>query len=124
MRIALVASRENEVDIFPALKKSLMSKAAGLEFEEFFAPGPDNIPAAAARAAETADLVFVLVLFEEASDDIAMLKEKLVDVEISSGKTILKCVQELELERDDQKDEYVQELSEKWTEKIINALFR
>ena len=124
MKVALVSAKTSTVDIFPALKENLSKEIAGIEFEELFVPSADNLPAAASKLAGKADLVLVFALFEEPSEEISFLKQKLVDVEIASGKPVLKYIQESELEREDRKEEYIEGLAEKWSETIIDVLFR
>ncbi len=126
MKIVLVASMENEVEFFSELEELVSKQALGIDFEQVIVPSHDNLPAAVAKNSAGADLVLAVALFEdeEQEKEFSVIREKLVDAEISSGVLVLKCIRVSELERKDQKQEYIAELANEWSEKIIQALFK
>lgn len=124
MNIFLISDSESGINFFPDLKKTLQGKIADAEVKFFFVPAILDIPLKAKELSPKADLVFAFSAFEEFSFAQEMFLEKLVDVELSSGKKILKAVDEKTWgEEPLEKENARKELSQKYAEKIIDLLF-
>jgi len=126
MKIFLVSDFESGINFFPELKKEILSKILDIGIESFFVPTVLEIPAKAKELAQKADVVFVFHAFEEFSFRQEILLEKLVDLELSSGKKIIKAVEEKEIDENSRENEILEEkkaLSKKYSEQIVDWLF-
>jgi hypothetical protein len=124
MKIAFVGLKENSINFFPELSKALSKRISGLELEERFAPFPEDLPIIAKEVAEDADFIFVYAMIEDESL-IDMLKEKLIDVEISTKTRILKAVDADEVSGLDEEEYYAkkEELVIHYADLIVRILF-
>ncbi|MCX6803556.1 MAG: hypothetical protein NTY48_03215 [Candidatus Diapherotrites archaeon] len=124
MKISIVSLKDNSVNVTPALGKALLKRISGLELGERFAHFAEDIPAIALECAVDSDFVVVFALVDEESL-VGFLKEKLVEVELSTKTRILKWVLEDPFSGT---DEYVfksekETMVDEMTEMIVNILF-
>jgi len=124
MKIAFIGWKDNEVSIFKELAAALSKRISGLELEERFVPFLEDLPVVAHECAKECDFVFVFALVEDI-EDARFIKQKLVDVELSTGTRILKAVTEDTVSGMDETDyiEAKDELVREYTDTIVNILF-
>jgi len=124
MKISLIGCKDNSVNIFPELIKSLSKKISGLEVSTRFVPFFEDMPAVCIEESNSSDFLVAFALLED-EEEIKFLKKKLVDVELLSKTRILKWVEEDSLsgkksdELTDQKEELVEDMSKT----IVSILF-
>lgn len=125
MKVSLISDSESGVNIFPALREKLGEEVADLKFEEAFVPNHLDLPHKALELAENSDLLFVFSLYPKNDFSVEILLEKLVDLELQTGKKIIKAVEELDLEelKEAELDEELTALAEKWSTFILNYLY-
>jgi len=124
MKITFIGYKENSVNIFPELAKSLSKKISGLELEERFVPFAEDLPIVALEASEESDFIFVFALLDD-EKMVDFVKKKLVDVELASETRILKAVDSDEFSGMDE-EEYLQkkeELVANFSDLIVRILF-
>jgi len=124
MRIGFVGYKENPVNLFKDLGKSLSKKISGLDLDQRFVSLPEDIPIVALESAGESDFVLVFALIED-EEMAKFLKEKLMDVELSTKTRILKYIEVDEFFGADEED-YIEKkaaLVEKISELIVNILF-
>ena len=126
MHIFLVSDSKTGINFFPELEEKLSGQIADLELDTIFVPFPEDIPAAVHAIEEEADFVFVFVLYEELDFKIQALLNKLIEIEMRSRVRIVKVIEEKEFGTlNEQRLEIEKEkLSKKWSELIINRLFK
>ena len=126
MRLFLFSDSKTGINFFPMLEELLHKKIADLQVETIFVPFPEDLPAKAAAVAAESDLAFVFVLYQEKDFKIEALLNKLIDLEMQKGMKIIKAIEESELENfnEVQLEEEKDRLAEKWSEFIINYLFK
>jgi len=124
MKISFIGCKENGVDIFPALAKSLSKKISGLELEERFVPAFEDMPLVAEECAVESDFIFAFALVGS-EEQASYIKDKLIDVEIKTETRILKAVEEDSMSNTNEEnyDEQKEELVKKYTDLIVNILF-
>jgi len=125
MKIGLVACKDNSVDIFPELVKSLSKKISGLEVSVRFVPFFEDIPAVCIEESTSSDFLVAFALLED-EEEVNFLKKKLVDVELLTKTRILKWVEEDSLsgKKSDALIDDKEELVEKISKTIISILFK
>ena len=126
MHIFLVSDSKTGINFFPGLEAFLKGKIADAEVDAIFVPFPEDIPAAVHAVKGEAGLVFVFVLYEELDFKIQALLNKLIEIELMGGRTIVvKAIEEKEFESLDpyRLEQEKQALAEKWGGLIINRLF-
>lgn len=125
MRISLIGCKDNSVNIFPALVKSLSKKISGLEVSVRFVPFFEDIPAVSMEEAASSNFVVAFALLGD-EEEIKFLKKKLVDVELLTKTRILKWVEEDSLtgKRDDNFADEEAELVEEISKTVIGILFK
>jgi|GEM_PF-1070817 len=124
MRIALIAWRNNPVDIFKSLSLQLSKRISGLELEMRFVPFLEDFPIVANECAEECDFIFTFALVE-AGESISFIKEKLINVELKTGTRILKALDEDTISGLDE-SEYLdakEEMIKSYADLIVNILF-
>jgi hypothetical protein len=117
LKTALVTAADTEVNFLPELKKYLASKIANIEVEEFVLPSVLDIPAKISSA-EGYDLVFVSYIYSRESAELKAILAKLLDIELSTGKQIMKAV----FMADPDEDYSADELAERHGKRIVKAL--
>lgn len=126
MKIALLSDSETGINIFSKLREKLSAKIADAEIEEHFVPSPEDLPLKAKELTESNTLVFVFSLYFEKDSSVEMLVEKLVDIELETGKKIVKAIEESEvgdISTEEALEEERERLAEKWTDIIVKILF-
>lgn len=125
LKICLISCLETGINFFPELKKELLSKILDSNADYYFVEKSLDIPLKAKQEIQTHDLLFAFATFEEGDFREKILLSKLVELEISSGKKIIKAVEEPEFEglQGDGKEKAKKELSEKYSQEIIDWLF-
>ncbi|VVB75201.1 Uncharacterised protein [uncultured archaeon] len=124
MRITFIGYKENSINFFPELGKLLSAKISGVELEERFVPFVEDLPIVAAEASADSDFIFVYALVDE-SEQVPLIKQKLIDVELASKTRILKLVEDDSfsgLNQDDLFDKKT-ELSREYAQLIVDILF-
>jgi hypothetical protein len=124
MRITFIGYKENSINFFAELGKLLSAKISGVELEERFVPFVEDLPIVAAEASEDSDFIFVYALVDE-SEQVSLVKEKLINVELSSKTRILKMIEEDSfsgLNQDDLLDKKT-ELAREYAQIIVDILF-
>lgn len=126
MKIALISDSETGVNIFQKIRAAVEEEAADIKMEEAFVPTKLDIPHKALELSGNSDLLFVFSLYSEKDFVIEILLEKLVDVELQTGKKIIKAVEQSELDEiidATEKNTAIDELAEKWASFIIAFLY-
>ncbi len=124
MKMAFIGWKDNEISIFKELAASLSKRISGLELEERFVPFLEDLPLVANECAKECDFVFVFALVDDI-EDARFVKQKLVDVELSTGTRILKAITDDAISGMDEND-YVEaraELVKGYSDTIVNILF-
>ena len=126
MHIFLVSDSKTGINFFSELEERLAAKIVDLELDAIFVPFPEDIPAAVHAIEGEADLVFVFVLYEELDFKIQALLNKLIEIEMRGRVRIIKVIEEKEFEHLNQASLELEKekLSGKWSELIINRLFK
>ncbi len=124
MKIALIGLKDNSINFFPELSKALSKRISGLELEERFAPFVEDLPIIASETTQDADFVFVYAMIED-EPMIDLIKEKLIDVELSSKTRILKVLDADEVSGLDEEEFYEKKeaLVLQYTDLIVRILF-
>ncbi|MDD5162958.1 MAG: hypothetical protein PHD95_02005 [Candidatus ainarchaeum sp.] len=127
MKVSLISDSKTRINFFPELSELLAEKIADIETEIFFVPFPEDIPAKAKEAIESeeSELVFVFSACKKLDFRAELLLSKLVDVELQTGKKIIKIIKKksLDLFQGSEKNEK-EELAKKWCEFIIDYLYK
>jgi len=126
VKIALLSESKTGINIFSKLREKLSAKIADAEIEEHFVPSPEDLPLKAKELTESNAIVFVFSLYPEKDSSVEMLVEKLVDIELETGKKIVKAIEQSEIEdisTEEQLDEERDRLAEKWADTIVKILF-
>ena len=126
MKIALLSDSKTGINIFSRLGEKLSAKIADAEIEEHFVPSPEDLPLKAKELTEENTIVFVFSLYAEKDSAVDMLVEKLVGIELETGKKIVKAIEESEIEdisNEGQMNEERERLAEKWAGTIVKILF-
>ncbi len=126
MHIFLITDSKTGINFFPKLEVLLRKRIADLELETVFVPFPEDVPAAVSSVEKEADLVFVFVLYEELNFKIKALLDKLIEVDMRSKTKVVKVVEESEYGNLDslRLEQEKERLAEKWSEFILNLLFK
>ena len=128
MRIALLSESHCGIKIFPPLREKLLAQIADAEIEEHFVSSLEDLPLKAKELAKSNELVFVFSLYAEDEKSKAdMVVQKLVDIEVATGKKIVKAIEESELEDINTTGQFEEErdrLVEKWANLIVKMLFK
>ncbi|MFA6268400.1 MAG: hypothetical protein WCW13_05925 [archaeon] len=124
MKISFIGFKDNPLNLFKELTKSLSKKISGLEVDQRFVPTPEDIPLVSAECCEESDFVVVFALLED-EKMAKFIKQKLIDVEIATKTRILKYVQEDDFSSLDEEDyiEKKQVLVDEISELIVAILF-
>ena len=124
MKLAFIATKDNSIHFFKELADSLSKNVSGLELVERFVPSIDDVPVVALEESEEAEFIFVFALTEN-KEMVAIVKDKLIDVELTSGTRILKIVEEDSYSGTPEEEYYgvKEELVKKYSELIISILF-
>ncbi|MEM0360337.1 MAG: hypothetical protein QXK06_03310 [Candidatus Diapherotrites archaeon] len=126
MKVVFLADSEGGINVFPELIGRLKREIADLETEEFFVPVKEDLPKKAMDLAQEADLVFAFLLCPERNARVDMVVSKLIDVELKTGISIVKAVEESEifgLESEDELDMEKEAIAEKWSAFLVSLLF-
>lgn len=125
MKISLIGCRDNSVNIFPALIKSLSKKISGLETSIRFVPFFEDVPAVCMEEASSSNFVIAFALLGD-EEEIKFLKKKLVDVELLTKTRILKWVEEDSLtgKKTDALVDEEAELVEEISKTVLGILFK
>lgn len=126
MKISFLSDAESEVNVFPELAVKIKQEIADIEIEEVFVPKKEDLPKKALDLAPETDLIFVLSLYPEKTTRIEMILEKLIDVEIKTGVSIVKAFEDSEvfdLESEEEIELEKEALVEKWSKFLVNLLF-
>ncbi|HLD58894.1 MAG TPA: hypothetical protein VI977_04630 [archaeon] len=125
MKICLVSDSKTRINFFPELSDLLAEKIADIETESFFVPFPEDIPAKAKESIdEGAETVFVFSSIKDSSKA-HMLLSKLIDVEIQTGKKIVKAIEKKGFDmKPEAKQGAAQKLAEKWAEFLIDYFYK
>ena len=59
MKISFIGYKENSINFFTELAKSLSKRISGLELDERFVPFAEDLPIVALEASEESDFIFV-----------------------------------------------------------------
>ena len=125
MKISLIGWKDNSVNIFPQLVKSLSKKISGLEVSIRFVPFFEDIPAVCMEEASSSNFLIAFALLGE-EEEVKFLKKKLVDVELLTKTRVLKWVEEDSFNGNknddliDEKEELVEEISKT----VVSILFK
>ena len=126
MHIFLVSDSKTGINFFPELGERLAGQIADLELDTIFVPFPEDIPAAVHAIEGEADLVFVFVLYGELDFKIQALLNKLIEIEMRGKVRIVKVIEENEFgaPNEERLENEKEKLAGKWSELIINRLFK
>jgi hypothetical protein len=125
MKISLIGCRDNSVNIFPELIKSLSKKISGVEVSVRFVPFFEDIPAVCIEESSSSDFLVVFAMVEDGGE-VKFLKKKLIDVELLTKTRILKWVEEDSL-AGTKNDDYFDKkalLVDELSKTIISILFK
>jgi len=126
VKIALLGESESGINIFPKLTEKLVKKIVDAEVSEHFVRSLEDIPLKAKQLTKSNSLVFVFALYGEKTEAVDMVIEKLVSVELETGKKIIKAIEASDAQNlvlEDQFAEEKEELASKWSKVIVNELF-
>jgi riboflavin synthase len=126
MKITFLSDAESGVNVFPELFNKLKGEIADIETEEVFVPARDDLPKKAMDLAQETDMIFVLLLCPERNARVDLVVGKLIDVEIKTGISIVKAVEETDissLESEDELDMEKEAIAEKWAAFLASLLF-
>ncbi len=126
MKITFLSDSESKVNLFPELSEKIREEIADIDLEEVFVATKEDLPKKALDLSQESDLVFVLSLYAENDPGISMVKEKLIDVELKTGVSIVKAIEESEVFDLDSGEEIALEkeaLAEKWANFLVKILF-
>lgn len=124
MKISLIGCKENSLNLFPQLIKSLSKKISGLEVSMRFVPFFEDIPIVCVEESSSSDFLVAFALVGD--EDAKFLKKKLIDVELLTKTRILKWVGEDSLSSKstevyfDEREALVEEMSNT----ILSILFK
>ena len=128
MKIALLSESKTPINILPKLKENLQKQIIDAEVDISFVPSIEDLPFKAKKLAFSHKVVFVFSLYEDEEKQKAkMVLEKLVDVEVETGKKIFKVVEESETETfitEQHLEAEREELAKKWADVIVKVLFK
>ncbi len=126
MHIFLVSDSKTGINFFPELEERIAGQIADLELDTIFVPFPEDIPAAVHAIEGEADFVFVFVLYDELDFKIQALLNKLIEIEMRGELKIIKVIEEKDFGSLNEERLKVEKekLSQKWSELIINRLFK
>lgn len=126
MKVFLISDSKTRINFFHELSDLLAEKIADVETEVSFVPFPEDIPARAKEAIESeeAEFVFVFSACKKLDFRAEILLSKLIDVELQTGKKIIKIVQKKTFELFAQGENGKQELAQKWCDFIIDYLYK
>lgn len=126
MKVALITSSEQPVYFFPELAAALVERVGDLEVEEYFVPFGFDIPFQA-KQCKSCDVVLACYHYDsDQSATAALIIDKLVDVEISTGVKIVKAVEPIfdeDLDREEEVAAFKEALVEKWANMILGVLY-
>lgn len=120
MEIALVTSAESEIDILPELGRLLQGEIANTKVQIFYSPTTLEIPVLVKGLTEF-DFVFVFLLVEKEAKDIAIVKEKVLGLEMRFGMKVAIAVETFE--DADEIEASKDALVKKWGKYILDRLF-
>lgn len=125
MKISLIGYKDNSINIFPDLIKSLSKKISGLEVSVRFVPFFEDIPAVSMEEASSSDFLVAFGLLED-EEEVKFLKKKLVDVELLTKTRILKWITEdsFSNNKTDELMDSQKDLTEEISKTIISILFK
>lgn len=126
MKITFLSDAESEVNLFPEFSAKLRAEVADIELEEVFVASKEDLPKKALDLSQEAELIFVFTLFPERTAKIDMVLEKLIDVELKTGISIVKAFEESEVFEMESEEEIGLEkdaLAEKWASFLVRLLF-
>ncbi len=125
MKISLIGCKDNSINIFPALVKSLSKKISGLEVSVRFVPFFEDVPAVCMEESSSSDFLVTFALLED-EEEVKFLKKKLVDVELLTKTRILKWVTEDSFSgnKTDKLIDEKEELTEEVSKTIVSILFK
>ena len=125
MKVCLICDSETIVNILPDVEKKLKEEILDIKCSVDYSPSRLDIPLKIQQNAKKADIFFVFVLYPKKTTDISILQNKLVDLELSSGKPIIKAIIESELEEiadSNELEEERQALVAKWANYILRFI--
>ena len=126
MKVALITSSEQPVYFFPELAAVLVERVSDLEIEEFFVPFGFDIPFQA-KACKNFDAVLACYHYDsDQTATAALVIDKLVDVELSTGVKIVKAVEPIfdeDLDREEDLAAFKDALVEKWSNMLLGVLY-
>ncbi len=117
MKLALLSDSETSINFFPQLRKRLSVLMPELEISTSFVPFKLDLPLKAFELCDSSDLMFVYSDYDEKTSQIELVVQKLVEVELSKSKKIVKQVVESEVEEILDKTELIAvktDMAEKW----------
>lgn len=126
MKLALITSSEQPLYFFPELATALTEKVGDLEIEEFFVPFAFDIPFTANKCTDFDAILACYHYDSEQSGTAALVIEKLVNVELSTGVKIIKAVEPIfdeDLDQEEDVNDFKTELVEKWSNIILGVLY-
>lgn len=126
MKISLISDSKTRINFFEELSEKLAEQIADIETEVFFVPFPEDIPAKAKESfeSEEADFVFVFSASEKAAKK-ELLLSKLIDVELQTGKKVIKAIEKADFDlKKEAKEKEKQKLAKKWAEFLIDYMYK
>ncbi len=87
MKIAIISSKDSEMDVSSLLSEKLLESIAGLEVKTIIAENKLEIISEAASL-ENFDLIVVVLYYEKETVDVKVVMEKLIDLDLSGKKTM------------------------------------
>ncbi|MDO8627035.1 MAG: hypothetical protein Q7K42_01085, partial [Candidatus Diapherotrites archaeon] len=94
MKLHLITCSEQPVDFLPELDEFLISEVSDIDVEIHYVAGALDLPLQAKISLQTADIAFVTFAYEAEDTRILMILEKLVQIELETGKKIIKALHE------------------------------
>ena len=94
MKIGFVDCATNQVDAFDALTKIAQEKVAGAQLDRLTAPDLLKIPLCARKliSSGSENVIVFLTLSEDDLDAMALVHEKIIDVELQQERYVLFCI--------------------------------
>jgi len=122
MELALVSSADSLTDIFPELEAFLKEEIMYVTVNSFYAPSALEIPLQVKECLDR-KLIFVFLIVKKETADHAIMKEKLLDIEMNP-----KCESQIAIgieiyEDKEDADSEKEELVQKWGNYILDRLY-
>ncbi len=124
MKLLLLSDSKTPVKIFPKVKEIVSEKISNLEIEIAYVPFMVDFPQKVLEAEKDFDYIFVFSLYDEETPEIKTVMEKLIEVEIKTGKKIMKILRETDFEGTNKKElkSLSKKLTKKWSFFIIEYI--